>query len=123
MTAQTESGRRARGGQGDLKSGAYAAAVREAAALPAATEGTWAPVGTTPLVADDARFGEVNGEGLADLNGRVADFAYAGGDHVYAAVGEGGVWETTDRGARWRRSATRCPPRQSAASPIAPTRS
>ena len=62
---------------------------------PAAVGDPWEPVGTTPLVADDPRFGQVNGEGLADLNGRVADFAYdAAGDRVFAAVGEGGVWES-----------------------------
>jgi hypothetical protein len=102
LAVQTDSGRRARGGQAALKTGAYAAAVRQAEAMPAAAGGAWAPVGTGPLVADDARFGEVNGEGLADLNGRVADYAYdAAGNRLFAAVGEGGVWESDDQGGNW----------------------
>src|SRR3954454_19289599 len=72
-----------------------------AATLPGSA-GTWEPVGSTPLVADDPRFGEVSGEGLADLNGRIADYAFdAAGNRLFAAVGEGGVWESDDRGARW----------------------
>ncbi len=108
LTAQQDSGRRARGGRAGLRSGAYAAAVREHARMAAApstlpgSAGTWQPVGTTPLVADDPRFAEVNGEGLADLNGRISDFAYdAADDRLFAAVGEGGVWQSDDRGAHW----------------------
>jgi photosystem II stability/assembly factor-like uncharacterized protein len=108
LAAQSDSGRRARGGQAAPRRGAYAAAVREHAALATAprslagTAGSWLAVGTTPLIADDQRFGEVNGEGLADLNGRIADFAYdAAGDRLFAAVGEGGVWESDDRGGHW----------------------
>ena len=103
MAMQTESGRRARGGVAAVKTGAYAAAVKQADALPAPTTGTWEPLGSTPLVADDARFGEVKGEGLADLNGRVADYAYdSAGNRLFAAVGEGGVWESDDQGGHWR---------------------
>src|SRR5262249_8873412 len=79
VTMQTASGRRARGGQPGVRAGAYAAAVREKDALASGTlpgtAGTWEPVGSTPEQADDPRFGEVNGEGLADLNGRIADYA------------------------------------------------
>src|SRR4051794_39355988 len=100
--AQTDSGRRARGGQGELKSGAYAAAVRQADALSAAVGPAWQPVGTGPLLANDARFAEVKGEGLAKLNGRVGDLAYdAAGNRLFAAVGEGGVWESDDQGGNW----------------------
>ena len=79
----------------------------ERAQMPAGTlpgsAGTWEPVGKGPLIADDPRFDEVNGQGLADLNGRIADFAYdAANDRLFAAVGEGGVWRTDDRGANWR---------------------
>src|SRR3954452_4696775 len=69
LTLQQDSGRRARGGQAGLRSGAYAAAVRQHARLAAApstlpgSAGTWQPVGTTPLIADDPRFAEVSGEG------------------------------------------------------------
>ncbi len=107
LTVQTESGRRARGGQPGVRGGAYAAAVRDRDRMAAGTlpgsAGTWEPVGKGPLIADDPRFGEVNGQGLADLNGRVADFAYdAAGDRLFAAVGEGGVWRSDDRGRNWR---------------------
>src|SRR5690348_10615724 len=58
LAAQLDSGRRARGGQPALRSGAYAAAVREHARMAAAdgtlpgTAGSWQPVGGTPLIAD-----------------------------------------------------------------------
>src|SRR4051794_8035284 len=101
LTMQAESGRRERGGQPGVKSGAYAAAVRDAADLPSVGD-PWQPVGTGPLVADSPDYPQVNGEGLGELNGRVADFTYdATHDRLYAAVGEGGVWESTDRGASW----------------------
>ena len=103
LSVQNDSGRRARGGQVAIKTGAYAAAARQAEALGAPTAGTWEPLGTTPLTADDKRFAQVAGEGLADLNGRVGDFAYdAAGNRVFAAVGEGGVWESDDQGGHWR---------------------
>ena len=89
--------------------GAYAAAVsqRNAAAAKrrtlAGTGGSWTPAGQGPLIADDERYPEVNTLGLADLNGRITDFAYdpkAG--RVYASVGEGGVWVSDDQGGHWR---------------------
>jgi hypothetical protein len=101
LTIQNESGRRARGGQAGVRRGAYAAAVRQAARLDSAAGGTWEPVGKGPLVADDPRFESVNGLGHAELNGRIADFAYDG-SRLYAAVGEGGVWRSDDRGRTWR---------------------
>jgi photosystem II stability/assembly factor-like uncharacterized protein len=102
LAMQGDSGRRARGGQPALKAGAYAAGAREAAALPS-TGGTWSPVGTTPLLADAAGFSSVNGEGLADLAGRVADYAYdPDAKRLFAAVGEGGVWASDDLGGHWR---------------------
>jgi photosystem II stability/assembly factor-like uncharacterized protein len=106
LTIQADSGRRARGGQPALRFGAYAAALNEREQMAAGTlpgsAGSWEPVGSGPLIADDPRFDEVNGEGLADLNGRVADFAFdAGNDRLFAAVGEGGVWRSDDRGGSW----------------------
>lgn len=93
--------------------GAYTAAVsqRDARAAQrrtlAGTGGAWKPAGQGPLIADDERYPEVNGLGLADLNGRVTDFAYdAKSDRVYASVGEGGVWTSDDQGGHWRSSAT-----------------
>jgi hypothetical protein len=92
----------------DVAPGAYAAAVRRRDAIAAqpntlaGTGGTWKPAGTGPLVADDPRYGSVNGEGFADLNGRVTDFSYdANRNRVFASVGEGGVWESDDQGGHW----------------------
>jgi hypothetical protein len=89
--------------------GAYAAGVGQRDALAArkrtlaGTGGTWKPAGQGPLVADDERYPETNGLGLADLNGRVTDFAYdSAADRVYASVGEGGVWTSDDQGGHWR---------------------
>jgi hypothetical protein len=89
--------------------GAYAAAVGQRDALAArkrttaGTGGSWVPAGKGPLIADDQRYPEVNGLGLADLNGRVTDYSYdKSADRVYASVGEGGVWASDDQGGHWR---------------------
>jgi hypothetical protein len=99
-----------------VKAGAYANAVRERDALSraprtlAGSGGTWKPAAQGPLVADDARFDEVNGLGLGDLNGRVTDFAWDAADRrVLAAVGEGGVWASDDAGQHWRSIGDRLP--------------
>jgi hypothetical protein len=88
--------------------GAYAAGVSQARAIAAqeqtlaGTGGTWKPAGQGPLIADDERYPEVNTLGLADLNGRITDFAYdKGAKRVYASVGEGGVWVSGDQGGHW----------------------
>jgi hypothetical protein len=92
-----------------VKPGAYAAAVRERNARAAARRtlagsgGSWEPAGQGPLIADDERYPEVNTLGLADLNGRVTDFAHdKGAGRIYASVGEGGVWTSDDDGGHWR---------------------
>ena len=84
--------------------------------------GTWAPAGRGPLIADDERFDEINGLGLGKLNGRISDFAYdRPGNRLFAAVGEGGVWQSDDLGAHaGARSATRCRRRRSAAIDYSP---
>ena len=52
-----------------------------------------------PLIGDDPRYDEVNGQGLADQNGRPSDFAFdPQGRRLYAAVGEGGVWVADETG-------------------------
>jgi len=87
-----------------LKAGAYRAAVSQRADLPS-TGGTWSPYGKTPLIGDRSAYDTTNGstgEGLADLSGRVTSFAAdAGGDHVFAAASNGGIWMSTDRGDSW----------------------
>ena len=92
-----------------LRAGAYAAAVAERDALLAApdpvagTDAQWTPLGSTPLLANEPGYDEVNGLGLAELNGRIQDFALVpGGTTLYAAVANGGVWRSDDLGGSWR---------------------
>ena len=54
------------------------------------------PAGTTPLIDDEPGYDEVNGQGLADLAGRITDYTRDGTD-LYASVGEGGVWKSDRR--------------------------
>jgi photosystem II stability/assembly factor-like uncharacterized protein len=104
MQIQTESGRRSRGGQGGVKTGAYAAAVERQRAIARASgtlpgsAGTWTPAASGPLIGDDPRYAEVNGQGLADQNGRPSDFAFdPQARRLYVAVGEGGVWAADEK--------------------------
>ncbi|HEX8101610.1 MAG TPA: hypothetical protein VF533_03285 [Solirubrobacteraceae bacterium] len=108
LTIHADDAKRSTGGITDtLKPGAYRAAVRERQALAAdgrtlpGSGGTWTPAGDGPLINDDKRFTETANLGLGDINGRISDFATAPDGRVFAAVGEGGVWETTDGGASW----------------------
>jgi len=72
-----------------------------AASVPGA-QGAFAPLGTTPLIADDANAPEVNGLGLADQAGRVDSLTYDEvNNRLFAAPGTGGVWVSTDRGGSW----------------------
>ena len=92
-----------------VKQGAFRSAVADKRQIAAqgttlpGSAGEWKPAGTGPLISDDPRFGEVNGLGLADLGGRISDFSrdpVTG--RVFAAVGEGGVWQSDDSGSSWR---------------------
>ena len=110
MAIQENDKRRSTGGVTDtLKPGAYRAAQAERRAIAAeartlpGSAGDWKPAGQGPLIADDPRFDEVNGLGLADLNGRISDFARdPATGRIFAAVGEGGVWQSDDGGQNWR---------------------
>lgn len=65
--------------------------------------GRWQPLGTTPLIADDPTYDEVNGEGLADLSGRIDSYDYDPvHNRLFATVGTGGVWMSKDLGNHWR---------------------
>ncbi len=65
--------------------------------------GTFTPLGTTPLIADDPDAPEVNGLGLADQAGRVDSLAYdAVHGRLFSSPGTGGVWMTTDLGKNWK---------------------
>jgi len=109
MAMQEDGGRRAGSPTGRVRPGAYRSAVAQRRRLAAGratlpgTGGTWEPAGKTPLVSDDERFNEVNGAGFGELAGRVSDFTVdPTGGRLFAAIGEGGVWESTDRGKTWR---------------------
>ena len=83
---------------------AYASrsATLDAAAIRSA-KGKWQPLGTTPLVADNANYDEVNGEGLGDLAGRIDSFDYdKRHGRLFASVGTGGVWMSSNEGRHWR---------------------
>ena len=110
MRMQTETSRRSTGGVArTVKPGAYRAAIATRTRLAAdgttlpGSGGEWKPYGVGPLIADERTYTEASGLGLADLNGRVSDFARdAAGGRLFAAIGEGGVWESTDTGRTWR---------------------
>ncbi|MDX6218634.1 MAG: hypothetical protein QOJ48_315 [Frankiales bacterium] len=95
------------GALGDVSSVAYPAGARQAAALKASgiasPTSTWSQYQKTPLLADQPGYGSVNGLGLADLSGRIEDLAYVspGSQRWFAAVANGGVYETLDEGASW----------------------
>jgi photosystem II stability/assembly factor-like uncharacterized protein len=88
--------------------GAYRAAVAQRAALVNAgsggvpnADGRWAPLGTTPLIGDV--YPTVAGEGLADLSGRIDSLTYdATHGRLFATIGTGGVWMSTDLARHWR---------------------
>ena len=65
--------------------------------------GRWTALGTTPLIADNKNYDEVNGEGLADLSGRIDSFDYdKRHNRLFATVGTGGVWMSKNLGNSWR---------------------
>jgi hypothetical protein len=93
--------------------GAYAAAAAQHQAMLAAAKAapSWIPMGTGALNSDVAGYGRTNTTGLHQLSGRIEDFAYdpAAPKTFYAAVANGGVWETTNAGASWHSIADSLP--------------
>ncbi len=88
--------------------GALSAAIGEKQSLTQAApdvpgaQGTFQPLGNTPLIVDDARFTNVNGLGLADQAGRVDSFVHDPvNGRLFAAPGTGGVYVSTDLGGTW----------------------
>jgi photosystem II stability/assembly factor-like uncharacterized protein len=72
-----------------------------AAGIPG-TGGTWTPYGKGPLIGDDPTYPTTNGDGFGKINGRVNDLAYvASSKKLYAAVAQGGVWESGNLGEKW----------------------
>jgi hypothetical protein len=67
------------------------------------TGGTWTPYGKGSLIGDDPTYPTTNGDGFGKINGRVSDFAYVDSTKkLYAAVAQGGVWESDDLGGNWK---------------------
>ncbi|MEA2411122.1 MAG: hypothetical protein QOC77_1683, partial [Thermoleophilaceae bacterium] len=67
------------------------------------TNGRWSPYGKGPLIGDDPTYPTTLGDGFGKMNGRVSDFAYvASTKKLYAAVAQGGVWESSDLGDNWK---------------------
>lgn len=95
------------GAAGDVSAAAFPAGVAQAAAVRAAgvasPTSTWRQYAKGPLVNDVAGYDRVNSLGLADIAGRIEDFAAVPGSsrHWYAAVANGGVFETTTGGTSW----------------------
>ena len=105
---------------------ANAASTREsiAATVPAVAggDGTWVPVGTTPLDAQNSTY-SVYGEGFGNLAGRINDFFYDNAHHeLLAAVASGGVWESTDTGQSWRSIGDTLPVQQTSSVAYTPAR-
>src|SRR3954451_9074104 len=80
---------------------AYARAAQAGSGDAAGSAGSWTRVGHGPLLGGEPGYTESQ-FGLRKLNGRVADFSYdAAGNHLYAAVANGGVWQSDDLGGNW----------------------
>ena len=99
-----------------LRPGAYAAAVKQRAAVAKAsaaipgTGGTWTPLGKTPLNNAVEGYDSVNGLGLRNVAGRIQNFAYDKDTKtLYTAVAQGGVYKSTDMGETWTSIGDRLP--------------
>jgi hypothetical protein len=76
------------------------AAQRAGSALPT-YPGSWDEVTDKPFVNDPIPRGQNYGVGWGDVTGRMTALTHAGST-VYAAAASGGVWRSTDSGARWK---------------------
>jgi hypothetical protein len=86
--------------------GASSAAADQRAAMKAGSvkgsAGTGAQYGKGPLVVNDPHYPEVNGLGLVHNMGRIDSFAWdPAGGHLFAAVGNGGIWRSDDMAKTW----------------------
>src|SRR4029079_179572 len=64
--------------------------------------GSWTPVGKTPLISDSLDHPSVSGAGVADPAGRIDSYAFDPVHRrIFATVGTGGVWMSTDEAQHW----------------------
>jgi len=95
-----------------VQSGAYPHALAQRAALArdsrpvSGANGVWGPLGNTPEVANNLGYDKSNGstqEGFVNISGRTSDFdRNPVTQALYAAVSNGGVWESNDNAKTWR---------------------
>ncbi len=87
-----------------VSAGAFQAAARQAAALPAAV-GSWSELTNLPYNSDAVGYRDPfwsNSSGGAGLvSGRMTAIA-SDGNIVYAGAADGGVWKSSDKGAHWK---------------------
>jgi Ca2+-binding RTX toxin-like protein len=85
---------------------AYPSAIRERQRMDASgavADATWQPYGQGPLITDDPRFPNVNGNGFTNLSGRIDSLDYdPATGRLFGSVGTGGVWMSEDLGENWR---------------------
>jgi hypothetical protein len=85
---------------------AYRSALDQRAAMPKSvtgSAGTARPYGHGPLIANGAAYNSVNGTGLVNVMGRIDSLAYDSANRrLFAALGTGGIWMSTDEGDTWR---------------------
>ncbi|MEA2413298.1 MAG: hypothetical protein QOC77_3859, partial [Thermoleophilaceae bacterium] len=73
-----------------------------AAANVPGTGGSWTPYGKGPLIGDDPTYPTTLGDGFGKIGGRINDFVYVDSTKkLYAAVAQGGVWESSNLGDSW----------------------
>jgi hypothetical protein len=65
--------------------------------------GTWSQYGHGPLIADDPTYPTTLGDGFGKIEGRINDLLYVPQNgNLYAAVAQGGLWESANGGANWK---------------------
>ena len=98
----------ATGGLGETPPGAMRAALAQRDVLAAAAadvpgaDGTWTPLGKTPLLSNVEEYPSTSGTGLNELNGRIDSLDYDPvGERLFASIGTGGVWMSEDFAQSW----------------------